>query len=39
VLDGVVAGDELRGELIRRLAYARTKDRTPISKRRSVIPV
>jgi methylmalonyl-CoA decarboxylase subunit alpha len=39
VIDAVVAGDELRGELIRRFSYAATKDRTPISKRRSVIPV
>src|SRR5204862_7235290 len=38
VIDAIVSGTELRSELIRRLSYAEAKDRTPISKRRSVIP-
>lgn len=39
VIDAIVSGEDLRSELIRRLSHASTKDRTPISKRRSVIPV
>ncbi|MCK6546560.1 acyl-CoA carboxylase subunit beta [Myxococcota bacterium] len=39
VIDAIVAGHELRDELIRRFAFAEHKDRTPIAKRRSVIPV
>jgi acetyl-CoA carboxylase carboxyltransferase component len=39
VIDAVIPGSELREELIRRLSFARTKDRTPVEKRRPVIPV
>lgn len=39
VIDGIVTGGQLRGELIRRFAFAANKDRTPAPKRRPVIPV
>jgi acetyl-CoA carboxylase carboxyltransferase component len=39
VIDTIVPPAELRTELIRRFSYAARKDRTPIDKRRSVIPV
>jgi acetyl-CoA carboxylase carboxyltransferase component len=39
VIDAIVSASDLRVELIRRLARAANKDRTPIDKRRSVIPV
>ncbi len=38
-VDAVVAGDDLRGELIRRFAFAEGKAVTQYAKRRSVIPV
>lgn len=39
VIDGIVSGADLRGTLITRLDHARSKDRTPLAKRRSVTPV
>jgi acetyl-CoA carboxylase carboxyltransferase component len=39
VVEAILPGEQLRGELIRRFAVAGRKDRTPIPKRRSVIPV
>lgn len=39
VIEGIVAPEALRGELVRRLAFARNKEREVIVKRRSVIPV
>jgi acetyl-CoA carboxylase carboxyltransferase component len=38
-VDAVVHGDELRGELIRRFAYAEHKTVTSYPRRRSVLPV
>jgi acetyl-CoA carboxylase carboxyltransferase component len=38
-VDAVVAGHLLRGELIRRFAFAENKVTTGYSKRRSVLPV
>lgn len=39
VIDGIISGTELRAELARRLEFTENKDRTPLPKRRSVIPV
>jgi acetyl-CoA carboxylase carboxyltransferase component len=39
IVDAVIPGSKLREELVRRLAYAKSKDRTPIPKRRAVLPV
>jgi acetyl-CoA carboxylase carboxyltransferase component len=39
VLDGIIEADELRAELLRRLAYAARRDRTFSDRRRGVPPV
>jgi acetyl-CoA carboxylase carboxyltransferase component len=39
VVDAIVQPDELRSELIRRLAHARTKDREFSGRRHGVPPV
>ena len=39
VLDAIIEADELRGELVRRLAYAARRDRTFSQRRRGVPPV
>jgi acetyl-CoA carboxylase carboxyltransferase component len=39
VLDGIIEADELRAELVRRLAYAARRDRTFSHRRRGVPPV
>jgi len=39
VLDAIIEADELRAELLRRLAYAARRDRTFSDRRRGVPPV
>jgi acetyl-CoA carboxylase carboxyltransferase component len=39
VLDAIIEADELRGELVHRLAYAARRDRTFSQRRRGVPPV
>jgi acetyl-CoA carboxylase carboxyltransferase component len=39
VLDAIIEADELRAELVRRLAYAARRDRTFSQRRRGVPPV
>ena len=39
VLDAIIEADELRAELVRRLAYSARRDRTFSNRRRGVPPV